>query len=97
VEQVKKNGFSAMGETARRARLRIDVLKEYFKRIESGEPATQEELAKACEVSVHAVGRVLRWAASRGLPVSTDYRVEPPISDPTLLAETLEDLRRRMG
>ena len=82
-----------MGETARRAKVRIEVLREYFKRIESGEPAPQEELAKACKVSVHAVGRVLRWAASRGLPVSPDHRKQAPPGDPGSLAETLYDLR----
>ena len=86
-----------MGETARRAKLRIEVLREYFKRMEEGKPGTQEEIAKACEVSVHAVGRVLRWAASRGLPVSPDHRRQAPPGDPGLLAETLYDLRIQEG
>ncbi len=62
-------------ETRRRAQLRMNVLQAYFRAIErDGVPATQEAIASECDVSIHAVGRVLRWAESRGLPVLADSR-----------------------
>lgn len=61
-------------EADRRRDVRLKVLRAYFQAMEEGREAGHEALSRACGVSVHAVGRVLRWAERKGLEVQSDPR-----------------------
>jgi hypothetical protein len=67
-------GALCMDEAHRRRHVRLTVLGEYFRMLEDGEVPTQADVARRAEVSEHAVGRVLRWAEAKGLPVMADSR-----------------------
>ena len=57
----------------------MDVLRAYFQALEDGEDRPRHaDLAEAVGCSVHAVGRVLRWARREGLPVASGPRDPVP-------------------
>ena len=62
-------------ESDRRRNVRLQVLRAYFRMVESGRAdVSHTELSEETGLSVHAVGRVLRWAERRGLAVASDPR-----------------------
>tara|TARA_Y100000593_G_scaffold63420_2_gene117221 strand:- start:8801 stop:9049 length:249 start_codon:yes stop_codon:yes gene_type:complete len=76
--------------------VRITVLSEYFRMLEDGEIPTQADVARRAGVSDHAVGRVLRWAESRGLPVLADSRRgRHADADPETVRDMLVSLRSK--
>ena len=84
-----------MHETRRRARMRMEVLRAYFQALEQGKQLTQAQIARECDVSEHAVGRVLRWAEAKGLPVLADSRRgRHARADSEGVSEAMESLRR---
>ena len=72
--------------------MRLRVLRVYFKMMERGvDQVTHAGIASEANVSVHAVGRVLRWAERRGLAVSSDPRHR--LSGPDHREQARENLR----
>ena len=83
-------------EANRRKHVRLVVLREYFRMLEAGQSPTQAQVAHGAGVSEHAVGRVLRWAEARGLPVLADSRRGAHAdADPQAMRDVLETLRRK--
>ena len=72
--------------------MRLRVLRVYFSMMERGvDQVTHAGIASEAKVSVHAVGRVLRWAERRGLAVSSDPRHR--LSGPDHREQARESLR----
>ena len=86
-------GYLRVGvEGDRRRKVRLQVLRVYFVMIERGDDdVTHAGIASEAKVSVHAVGRVLRWAERRGLAVSSDPRHR--LSGPDQREQARENLR----
>ncbi|QDP54736.1 MAG: hypothetical protein GOVbin2833_25 [Prokaryotic dsDNA virus sp.] len=61
-------------DAAREADQRLRIAEAWMEAAAAGQPPRQDQLAEDLGLSVHQIGRALRWLESRGVAVVSDRR-----------------------